>query len=328
MPDGAAALIVHAEPTALAAAPWRPAALIEAAERMYRGIFGAGQSVALLMATYSLALFAISTDPAPAIAMWVYVALVVVCAGAVRWRAGLYGLLRRHPWGFAVLGGLLGAASFVCGQSNFSAFGALVMMLAVNGLAVPWWPLVAGSLATAVGFEAPRLLSSEPHTSIAVFPLLAIPLVTWRLIDQLVRYAVRIYQPSPGVESVAQRGGAAPGGRRTASGRARQRPWPLGRWPRQRALGAGSASRPGARTSLPKLTGRELEAVLATAEGLDHAQGAAVLGIGVQQFRRHLRHAREKTGSATTAQLIAWAMLEGLVAVPERSAPAAPSGKR
>ena len=62
-----------------------------------------------------------------------------------------------------------------------------------------------------------------------------------------------------------------------------------------------------------RLTSRQLQVILLACEGLRHNDIGACLGIGAAQVRRHLEKARERTGSASTPQLIAWAYRKGLV---------------
>jgi DNA-binding CsgD family transcriptional regulator len=54
-----------------------------------------------------------------------------------------------------------------------------------------------------------------------------------------------------------------------------------------------------------RLSARQLEVALLLRDGLDQAAVAQALGISARQVERHVAQARERTGSATTAQLIA-----------------------
>jgi len=58
-----------------------------------------------------------------------------------------------------------------------------------------------------------------------------------------------------------------------------------------------------ARTSL--LTSRQLEVALLARDGLLEGEIAACLGISVRQVERLLHDARERSGAATTSELVA-----------------------
>jgi DNA-binding CsgD family transcriptional regulator len=54
-----------------------------------------------------------------------------------------------------------------------------------------------------------------------------------------------------------------------------------------------------------RLTARQLEVVLLLRDGLDQADVADALGISARQVERHVAQARQRTGSLTTAHLVA-----------------------
>jgi DNA-binding CsgD family transcriptional regulator len=76
------------------------------------------------------------------------------------------------------------------------------------------------------------------------------------------------------------------------------------------ASGGPDRSRAGA-PQLPGLTPRQSEVVGLVAGGMRHAEIAEQLGISVNQVRRLLQQARERTGASTTRELVAQALDDG-----------------
>jgi DNA-binding CsgD family transcriptional regulator len=62
-----------------------------------------------------------------------------------------------------------------------------------------------------------------------------------------------------------------------------------------------------------RLTPRQLEAALLACDGLKQSEIAIVLGISPRQVERLLSQARERAGAATTAQLVAMLVTDGLL---------------
>jgi DNA-binding CsgD family transcriptional regulator len=70
--------------------------------------------------------------------------------------------------------------------------------------------------------------------------------------------------------------------------------------------------RPGDRDRSSRLTPRQLEAALLARDGLKQPEIAITLGISPRQVERLLTEARERAGAATTSQLVALLVTDGL----------------
>jgi len=68
-----------------------------------------------------------------------------------------------------------------------------------------------------------------------------------------------------------------------------------------------------------RLTARQLEALLLARDGLLQAEIASCLGISTRQVERLMHDARERVGAATTGELIALLVSDGLVPTPPGS---------
>lgn len=308
---------------ALLATPQRPAELVETVELLYRGIFSSGLLVAV-----GFALFALVTTPLQPggdllISAVLMAGVVVLLAGCLAGRASCYAALRRRPLLIVAIGVVVGLAAAATGPYNQQFFYVQVMTFGVLGLAVPFPHVLGAATLASLGAALPHLLTPTPTIGFVV-PALVIPLIFWVIIELLARFLLRSCSPAGAGglagDRAADREGAPPeswAGRRSrrVAGRLRR--------PRRRLELARAAApvpdAPGAR-----LTARQLETVLLCAEGLNHLEVAACLGLHPQQVRRHLTAARARAGAATNAQLVAWAMWHGLIPGPQP----APAGGR
>lgn len=85
---------------------------------------------------------------------------------------------------------------------------------------------------------------------------------------------------------------------------------------------ARPTARPRARTAAAPgrgLTSRQLEAVMLVRDGLKQAEVAISLGVSPRQVERLLTQARERAAAATTSQLVAMLVADGLVPPPEQA---------
>jgi DNA-binding CsgD family transcriptional regulator len=220
--------------------------------------------------------------------------------------------LRRHPWGLLIPGTILGLGAFVVGPHNAQLFLATIVMIGVTGVAVPRQVVVVAGIVAAVGLAAPQLLHGQDNLGGALVVVVP-PLMYWLIIERIASFALRLHQ------SLLS---AAPDASHSESRRS-EPPDNFGR-----PADAGAEDRPVARpqAGLPEprvirvngihLTSRQLQVTLLACEGLRHREIAACLDIGPQQVLRHLRKAEQRTRSASTPQLVAWAQSAGLAPAP------------
>lgn len=313
-------------PAASPVMPKRPAEAVELCELLYRRIFSSGLIVVAIMAAYSAFLSTLRPEDNRVDALVVSLVLFVVAGSATLVRQSLYGRLRRHPWGIVVPALVVGAGAWAMGEPNDQAFYVITLTLGVTGLTVPFGHVLVATIVAGLGCTAPALLSATPHITSSAIAAVTIPTIFWLIIEQLARYVLRAYGESgdtaPDAADVGT-GGPASGGDAASSGRSARhgaahraaRRSPGLAWRVQRLLPRRSRSheRP------VQLSARQLEVVLLAAEGLQDAEIGACLEIGEQQVRRHLRSAREKTGSATTYALMAWAVQHDLLPLDQRT---------
>ncbi len=293
--------------------PQRPAEVVELTEFLYRRIFSFGLIVATVMAFYAIVLSAIRPEGNGLRGVVICGAVSGLCLVALALRARWYRVLRRYPAVIAVPALVVGGASWLVGDPNDQMFYVVIIVLGVTGLTVPFGYVVGSTFIAGFGCTAPLLFSTQPGVTSSAIAAVTIPTIFWLIIEQLARYVLRAYgETAEGLPW--ERDGGVPGdgggtGSRSAAG-SRQRWRPSLFRGRERPLlpVGGSEGDRGV-----NLSARQLEVVLLCAEGLDHSEIAACLEIGAQQVRKHLRLARERTGSATTAQLIAWSIRNGLV---------------
>lgn len=312
-------------------APERPAEAVEICELLYRGMFSAGLIVVAAMSAYAAALSLVRPEDNAVRGAVVSLVLLGLAGLAFAGRERLYGKLRRHPWGILLVGATVGLGAWIIGDPNDQIFYVAILALGVMSLTVrfPW--MLAGASLAALGCTAPALLSASPHVTSTAIAAVMTPMIFWLIIERLARYILRAYGESTvssggRAASGAPAGGAGPGstggeGASDASEAAEDFGPPAedASGARQRRLGGrrqrtlpGPAG-PRRRAARRTLSARQMEVVLLRAEGLTDAEIGACLEIGPQQVRRHLREARERTASPTTAALMAWAVGHGLI---------------
>lgn len=290
------------------AMPERPAEAVELCELLYRRIFGQGLIVVAIMAAYATVLSLLRADQNRTQAVVVSVVLLGITLTSLAMRPRLYPLMRRHQWGIAVPALLVGGAAWAMGQPNDQVFYVVTLALGVTGLTVHLSYVVAAALVAGLGCAAPALLSDDPHVTTTAIAVLTVPTIFWLIIEQLARYVLRAYgetgEPPTGVAGRRDSPSRYPTGepQRTMGGR------------RPRLLLPGRTAPPEPEA---QLSARQLEVLLLCAEGLRSEEIGESLNIGAQQVRKHLRQARERTGSTTTAALLAWALRHGLIPRPQ-----------
>ncbi len=233
--------------------------------------------------------------------------LLAGCFATVALRGRAYSVLRRHPWAILLPALAVGSGALMTGRENQQLFYVITLVMGVTGLAVPFARLLAATVVAALGAQLPILLAGDIAVSSTAAAALTVPTIFWLIIDRLARYILRtneLTDPRPIGEPVAPEARSASTPQREPQ--RRRLPVPL----RRRELPArASEPAPGSQV----LTARQLQVVLLCAEGLNHLQIAACLQVGPQQVRRHLRQAREATGSRTSAELVAWALRTRLI---------------
>jgi DNA-binding CsgD family transcriptional regulator len=221
--------------------------------------------------------------------------------------AAAFAALHRGPAGAisVAIGALAGVALAAVGPDSRLLFLPALLLLATVGTAAgPRRTLAATALATA-GLLAPLL--GEPAAvgdrwllALTAAGLLAIPPLLAALVARVSEPADRPPEPHVAV--------ARPGPGHIAD----PDPMPV------ELLLLTNSDPPRIATTAPSrapspLTPRQLEAVELTAAGLRHAEIAERLGVSIHQVRRLLRQGRERVHASTTRQLVAWAMMAGIV---------------
>lgn len=290
------------------AMPERPAEAVELCELLYRRIFGQGLIVVAIMAAYATVLSLLRADQNRTHAVVVSVVLLVITLISLALRPRLYPLMRRHQCGIALPALLVGGAAWAMGQPNDQMFYVITLALGVTGLTVRFSYVLAAAVVAGLGCAAPALLSDDPHVTTTAIAVLTVPTIFWLIIEQLARYVLRAYGETgePPTENAGRRDSPT----RHPTGEPHRKL----RGRRLRLLLPGRAGQPEPEV---QLSARQLEVLLLCAEGLRSEQIGECLNIGKQQVRKHLREARARTGSATTAALIAWALRHDLVPRPE-----------
>jgi DNA-binding CsgD family transcriptional regulator len=285
----------------------RPAELVELAELVYRGVFGAGLGVATLATLYAASLTALQPAGQRAAAGAICCVLLLAQLAAVRHRDRLYPLLRRRPWLVFVSALVIAASAWGAGPHNQQLFYVATILLGTLGATVSLRVITLASLLAAAGLAAPHIADGSWAIGEAVAAALLPPLL-WLVLEQLARFMLRLHEtqapPRPtGLPRVRVRVEHPPSTSArpaTASGRLR--------------LTAALAQPSGdSRQDHPHLSARQLEVLLLCAEGLNHEQIAACLQIGAVQVGRHLRKACNRAQVARNPELIAWAIRRGLI---------------
>lgn len=286
------------------AMPERPAEAVELCELLYRRIFGQGLIVVAIMAAYATVLSLLRPSDNRISAVAVSVALLFITLISLVLRPGLYPMLRRHQWGIAIPALIVGGSAWVIGHPNDQMFYVITLALGVTGLTVRLSYVVAAAFVAGLGCAAPALLSDDPHVTTTAIAVLTVPTIFWLIIEQLARYVLRAYGETS--EPPTEVAGGSDSSSRHSTGEPHRRL----RARRLHLLLPGPVAPPEPEV---QLSARQLEVLLLCAEGLRSEEIGECLSIGKQQVRKHLREARTRTGSATTAALIAWALRHDLV---------------
>lgn len=279
----------------------RPAELVDISERIYRQVFATGMGVAATFSAFAALISLLQPSGSQLRGLLVCAAcLAAAGAGAAR-PLPLYRLLRRHPWALLAAAASLGVGAVAVGAVNYQMFLPIASIIGVLGLAAPLRMVASAGLIGAIGLAAPQIVGghSNPAEALAV---VVPPLVFWLIVDRIAGFALRLHLSLDTAPSAAQSSRPATGGDN----------------------GDGQPPRRGDRSprALPepevievdgvRMTSRQLQVVLLACEDLKHAEIGACLGLGAQQVRRHLKSARERTGSVSNPQLVAWARRAGL----------------
>lgn len=285
----------------------RPAEIVEVAERIYRQYFSVGLWAAAGFAAFAAAASLLQPASSQLRGFVVCGTLCAVITTAAINPAALYRRLRRHPWVLLIPAAMLAGSAVIIGPQNAQMFLPMVAVIGVLGIAAPMSVVATAGLLAAAGLGAPQLVSGEGNLAAAIAVIVP-TLMFWLIVERIASFALTL-QRSLEAATVDAR--------------------PLDEEPVNRifdADGGHDAGGPGdvRRTrelAEPKiievcgirLSSRQLQVVLLACEGLKDAEIGACLCIGPQQVRRHLREARERTGSESSAQLAAWARRTGLV---------------
>lgn len=284
----------------------RPAELVEISERIFRRVFLVGLFV--VAGFTAVAVLASLLQPAGSrlLSFGICLACLPPVALAALHPGALYDHVRRQPWTLVIPATLLGIGAAAVGTNNLQLFLPMVTVIGVIGVAAPVRVVAVAALIAAAGLSAPPLLDGRNDLAGAVAVLVP-PVMFWLIVDRIAEYALRFHQNMTRRESAARRLSDDPG-RETAAGATAS---PANDPPR-RQLPEPAVIRVGDK----RLTSRQLQVLLLACEGLRHVEIGACLGIGPQQVGRHLREARTRTGSDTTAQLVAWALRTDLAPSP------------
>lgn len=286
----------------------RPAELVELAELVYRGVFSAGLLVASILTLYATALGALQPRQHRVVGIAVCALLLVGQLVATHQRRRLYPLLRRQAWLVLLPASAIGIGAWTAGAHNQQLFFVLAVLLSVLGAAVPLRWLGAASLVAAAGLAAPHITNGSWTIGVAVAAGILPPLF-WLVIDQLVRFMLRLHQKLD-----------QPSHRRPK----RVRAWVERQW-HAYPMPPASETEPQAdeapevnHAEVPQardvdLTARQLEVLLLCAEGLSNGEIGRCLEIGAVQVGRHLGNACDRAEVATNAELVAWAIDRDLI---------------
>ncbi|MDO8213858.1 helix-turn-helix transcriptional regulator [Conexibacter sp. CPCC 206217] len=220
--------------------------------------------------------------------------LLIALAVAARDPAVAFVTLQRRPIVVPALGAIAGLSLAALGPDNRLLFLPILLLLAALGMtASPRRALAASALATA-GLLMPLLadpdaISDRRLLVLTAAGLLAIPPLLAALVARAGRATTRDEPVPPN----------------TAGSMSSDDIEPV-------LFLADAPPRPAATDGSP-LTPRQLEAVALTAAGLRHAEIAERLGVSIHQVRRLLRQGRERVDASTTRELVAWAMMRGIV---------------
>lgn len=283
--------------------PGRPAEVVELSERLYLEIWRTGLTVCLGAVVVAFAFTAMKAPPLNHTrAEVVLAALSVVLLLAGRRARRCYGTLRRHPSALLGCGLLLGGASWWLGPGNEAIFVACVVPLGVLGVVADWRFLLLVCAPAAVGQMSPAFASRTPgwESTAAVgtgLSELLVPVIFAAVVGRIALFLMRLDHAARVLPEIDRGPVRVDVVVEEAS--------------HHDADPDGEAA--GVPVTAPRLTPRQLQVVLLASQGLRHSEIAACLTISARQVARLLAAARERTGSATTRELVALAIASGLI---------------
>jgi DNA-binding CsgD family transcriptional regulator len=289
------------------------AELVDISERIYRGVFAVGLWVAVGCTAFGVLASLLQPPGSQLRGVMVCGACLAAVIVAATHAGTLYRELRRSPWILLVFGAILGVGAFVVGPRNVQFFVPIAAIIGVLGTATPLRAVAAAGVLAAVGFGAPQIIYGRSDVGAAIAVIVP-PIMFSLIVDRIAGYALRLNQTLANVTT------ATPPSSRVTLEHDDNPADPSSPHPGSR----GRESQRGLPEPLvievdgTRLTSRQLQVVLLACEGLKHGEIGACLAIRAQQVRRHLDQARQRTGSDSTPQLIAWARRTGLVPRPTR----------
>lgn len=266
---------------------------LSGALRLRLAAFEAGALAGAAASAYaSLLLLLRTTGSARVTGLTVAVVLLSGLLLAAREPAAVAAAVRRRQDGALLAGLALGAAIAAVGAGGRLLFlPALLTIAALGALTGPHRALAAAALATA-GLLLPLL--TEPAAvgdhgllALTALALLLAPTALAVVVDRLAAAPQPEPPPPPAPE-----------------------PIPVNLLVSETSRFTGIAEE----APRQALTPRQTEAVALAVQGLRHAEIAERMGISIHQVRRLLRQGRERVHARTTRELVAWAMMEGIVA--------------
>ena len=279
----------------------RPAELVDVSERLFRRIFAAGLWVAAVLSAFAAATSLLHPTAQDQLrGVIVCTGYTALCVGAAAFPGPAYEALRRYPWLLLVAAMLLGAGAWWAGPNNFQLFLPIIAVLGVPGIATPRRIVALGGVIAAAGLAAPHLAHGDGNLG-GPIAVLVPPLLFWLIVDRIAGFALRLHG--------ALGPHAAPSGADADADEPDETPSPPPDEADPRELPAPRVID----VDAVRLTSRQLQVILLACEGLRAAEIGSCLGISPTLVRRHLHNARQRTGSATTPQLVAWAQRAGLV---------------
>lgn len=290
----------------------RPAELVDISERLYRRIFAVGLWVAVACAMFAVGASFLQPADGQLRGVIVSAACLVAITIAAKHPAWLYGALRRHPWLLLIPAVLMGIGALAVGRYNFQLFVPMVAAIGVPGIATERRVVIVAGLLAAAGLGAPQLLRGDADLG-PVIVMLVPPLMFWLIVDRIAGFALRLHQ------SLGDSALPAPRASRRTFGRHADEPEPCAADSHTPAKPLALAKAAESQVAGVRLTARQLQVIMLSCEGLEHADIGDCLGIEAASVRKHLKKARARTGSRSEPQLAAWAWRSGLV--PHESAP-------
>lgn len=294
----------------------RSAELVELSERVYRSIFRAGLWVALGTTGYAFVLVFVQIGPVDRVLAGVIcAALAGALLTSARHHEQIYDALRRCP-ALAVLAAIaLVAGHLAIGAASQVLFPPSLIVIGVLSAAVSTrWILLAALLvgaaqASPVFTEDLSALAARALITAAAADVFA-PLLFGALLERLAQFMLdlqRIIDADP-TSPVAP---------------VRVRAWV--RRPGKPVVEPVELEMPRPSSMHDSVvTARQRQVILLIGSGESYVAAAACLSISEGQVTKLLAQARERVGVTTTQQLVAWAIVTGLIPPPEPDDPGGP----